>query len=827
MQIAKFLNRSFAGVVLVAFAFALDAKAATLVNLNWNSYDLGTPLSTIGWSAMAESANTPVIGAEASNPNDHFLTTGPENNQSSRHFLSFTNPGFDNSTKLTFTVDLFDPLVNSQSALSTFPRAVLGMYELDNGVSMPSYFGLEHSDSSANDTTAEWVVSGENFGTPAAPQKFTAEGSVAQDTWYTVRSVWDFATRTKSLEVKPRGSTAQFTPIFMDEALGFTDVNQDPAALNAVGLRMNRGTRMDNLRVEYTLPALKGDYNSDLVVDAADYTLWRNTLGSSTDLRADGDGNGQIQQADYGVWREHFGDSRLPKHLSSYASAPAEIVGGPERSDVMFSVRSFYSSPGNYAAVADAFHATRNDWTYAASIQQGVDALAANGATSGGAMHASLHDLPDTHPGIIRQWDGVTPLSHWGDDRYSGDVNDPGYRAAAYQILKGYVDAGNVRVQWDDPRFNTEYVLDRGGSFTAASVVKYRDWLQTNTTPGQRNTAGLPTNLAGFDYREFVAARNGNVTAAATELWMTFHYESSIEFLNWIDDAIDEYAGFDVLFTGNNLGHWDIFPTINTDRQEYINLYRWFDYGIAELYAPDQNPKFIFDSVRRAEELGKRQAFTLVSTDVLLNRQVMAYSYAVGGHMVMPWDVYVPNSPRFFGDPNDYNDITAFVRENAELFDDYETASFLGPGLFDASTALLEPMLVAGGSGQIYAIARAIPDDETAPIVVHLVDWDASPIAFELRLRNEMFGWSTDEEIVAQLLRPGFADLSLTGTLLAGGYTSFALPALSPYGLLVIAPPLLYATAIPEPGSLLLILPLSACLAMRSRWMVRVSGLRY
>ena len=38
-------------------------------------------------------------------------------------------------------------------------------------------------------------------------------------------------------------------------------------------------------------------------VDAADYTLWRNTLGSADDLRADGNGNGMVDQADYDVWK--------------------------------------------------------------------------------------------------------------------------------------------------------------------------------------------------------------------------------------------------------------------------------------------------------------------------------------------------------------------------------------------------------------------------------------------------------------------------------------------------------------------------------------------
>ncbi|MEX2309610.1 MAG: hypothetical protein WD738_18700 [Pirellulales bacterium] len=55
--------------------------------------------------------------------------------------------------------------------------------------------------------------------------------------------------------------------------------------------------------------ALAGDYNESGVVDAADYTVWRDTLGSSTNLAANGNGNDQIDAGDLGVWRAHFGQT--------------------------------------------------------------------------------------------------------------------------------------------------------------------------------------------------------------------------------------------------------------------------------------------------------------------------------------------------------------------------------------------------------------------------------------------------------------------------------------------------------------------------------------
>ena len=66
---------------------------------------------------------------------------------------------------------------------------------------------------------------------------------------------------------------------------------------------------------EYLLDAqienviLVGDYNRDGMVSAADYTIWRNTLGSVTSphLSADGDGSGVVGAGDYQLWKANYG----------------------------------------------------------------------------------------------------------------------------------------------------------------------------------------------------------------------------------------------------------------------------------------------------------------------------------------------------------------------------------------------------------------------------------------------------------------------------------------------------------------------------------------
>jgi hypothetical protein len=65
--------------------------------------------------------------------------------------------------------------------------------------------------------------------------------------------------------------------------------------------------RLDLATIPDLFERLPGDYNRDGIVDAADYAVWRKTLGSDSELAADGSRNGVIDPADYDVWRLNFG----------------------------------------------------------------------------------------------------------------------------------------------------------------------------------------------------------------------------------------------------------------------------------------------------------------------------------------------------------------------------------------------------------------------------------------------------------------------------------------------------------------------------------------
>jgi len=91
---------------------------------------------------------------------------------------------------------------------------------------------------------------------------------------------------------------------------------------------------VDYVRVWQKQTGIAGDFNGDGKVNAADYTVWRNTDGQSgIGLPADGSGNGTVGPEDYELWKAHFGGPETPGAASS--SQVPEPLHAPEPSSAV------------------------------------------------------------------------------------------------------------------------------------------------------------------------------------------------------------------------------------------------------------------------------------------------------------------------------------------------------------------------------------------------------------------------------------------------------------------------------------------------------------
>lgn len=101
----------------------------------------------------------------------------------------------------------------------------------------------------------------------------------------------------------------EFVAILADQLLGGFTSFEFPTLGGGLGFTtqtvVDEETEMEGIIA--IVAGIEGDYNYDGIVDSADYTVWRNLVGSPSGLAADGNGDGTIDSADYDVWKANFG----------------------------------------------------------------------------------------------------------------------------------------------------------------------------------------------------------------------------------------------------------------------------------------------------------------------------------------------------------------------------------------------------------------------------------------------------------------------------------------------------------------------------------------
>lgn len=93
--------------------------------------------------------------------------------------------------------------------------------------------------------------------------------------------------------------------------------------------------------------SLAGDFNGDGSIDAADYTVWRDNLGTGYDLAGNGDesagSEGVVNQADYDLWRNQFATRAIGATGAVPQGNPV-----PEPSAVVLSVVALLVTAGRW-----------------------------------------------------------------------------------------------------------------------------------------------------------------------------------------------------------------------------------------------------------------------------------------------------------------------------------------------------------------------------------------------------------------------------------------------------------------------------------------------
>ncbi|TVS14834.1 MAG: hypothetical protein EA424_18130 [Planctomycetaceae bacterium] len=503
-----------------------------------------------------------------------------------------------------------------------------------------------------------------------------------------------------------------------------------------------------------------------------------------------------------------------PRRLAQVAEAGQPIVGAPRASDVC--MRSLRPRPVNAQDPHDTlqamrgFHVTWLEWTYG-NDPDFIRRVHSLGATFGGALAAGSYSGDQPHEvWNVRDLEGTpvyaTWMRAWRRPNPWGCANHPEFRNGHVRAAIEAVQAGADVLQRDEPGQNM-HALNWGGCFCDHCMQGFRAWLDQHADRQTLKDLGV-RDLGTFDYREYLRQRDAPVGDdfrrwpgdALKAYFERFQIESTVSFNRWWRTRLNEHFGRPIPVSCNNgCRHWRDIEQV-------------FDYAIGELSASHATPEFLHAAMRQAAALGKTQTVTMplrrggpqeTADWVRHTRQTLATAYATGGHIEMPWDTYLPtpDAQRYFGDPANYADLTAFVRGMAGFLDGYAEAFACGGDIVDTRWLDNLPPITLLADG-VYAWARAVPGESDQPVVIHLVDWRDQPQPFRLSLRPQAFFGSQplrlrlftpmlpyDQPTHDRAFESGDYSPLVQETVLAAGYiNSVEIPALEPWAMLVVQP---------------------------------------
>ncbi len=303
---------------------------------------------------------------------------------------------------------------------------------------------------------------------------------------------------------------------------------------------------------------------------------------------------------------------------------------------------------------------------------------------------------------------------------------NPKYLQQKLEIAEVLFKSGGDSLQHDDWNLNAGHIIRQGPCFCATCLQKFPLWLKNSYSAEQLAAKGN-FDLNQFDYRQvlFKFLRNAEdqgysqsfvpTAIGLTLLLEEFNRENTArresrvplplfyEFQRYVQLGVREH-------------HQNFRRVLEKKLQRKINISfnlfapEWrlsrifvtdlFDgiLGEHELHfnGVDQSGKFekqarlsgLISSCRFADAVNKKAIWQLYTNGirsaedwkVQRHRLAMCLAYALGHGSLMPWDVYTGalDSPRYYGDPKDFNNLTRFVRANSKLFEGLQSVATVG-----------------------------------------------------------------------------------------------------------------------------------------------------
>lgn len=362
--------------------------------------------------------------------------------------------------------------------------------------------------------------------------------------------------------------------------------------------------------------------------------------------------------------------------------------------DLLFSKR-FESPDTSYIDYAEAYGANRLVWHYAGEINASTAACTKNDLASGNVISHFKPLDPGSHcslPAAVLKaepsdihcvdLDGNRVSAHWEDsltDRNRGDVLKDRYVAVQEIMARQLIQKG-CRVLHQDAVAQNIETLKWGGCFSDEGDQKFRQYLKRRFSPAQLQEHGIH-NIDTFNYRQHLIAQG------AKQIPLDKYGKRS--FTSWLlnpslkpHSLIREYRNFSAeetvkyLLAVKQAASLEAKAPIKLSGNVYVpdhdlEVYQGIDFVLSEIGVNNRTQYGFLALAAFKERTNKQYVTTLPSSDLKLNRGIFSLAYATGLHMILPYDVYISVTSRYTAAPDDFADLTQFIRENENLITGY------------------------------------------------------------------------------------------------------------------------------------------------------------
>ncbi|HEY4232872.1 MAG TPA: PEP-CTERM sorting domain-containing protein, partial [Lacipirellulaceae bacterium] len=257
-----------------------------------------------------------------------------------------------------------------------------------------------------------------------------------------------------------------------------------------------------------------GDYNNDHVVNAADYTIWRDHLGQTFQLQNEGQGvtPGMVTQEDYNTWRANFGRTtgytyNLGGGIDSNTLLPSSPPGGTAATTVtphvtfdfnrvsLFFANQLQADKAVMAGV-DVSKQSIQTLTLFVNPANGASTILNDPASSTQSFNMIYYEITSTAGSLVKaNWtsfdstEGGDPIgTGWDEAGGSGanvlseiNLNTNGQKTFGIGAL---ANLGNI--------FNTAMAQDLRFFFLQADGSLVRGVVKYSAAPGAGNAAAVP-----------------------------------------------------------------------------------------------------------------------------------------------------------------------------------------------------------------------------------------------------------------------------------------------------------------------------------------------